>query len=99
MAESYKELNIKVYLTYCKRAVIRTFQKQEFNTKYDFSLIFSSTDEAVRNILKSNSQFLLAPLASQEVFDQSEEALPRNAYKTSNDNPEDDDTVSIHERF
>ena len=43
-----------MYLTYCKRALIKSFRKQGFNHHYDFSYIFSTTNDAVNYILKAN---------------------------------------------
>ena len=42
-------------------AVIRTFKKTEFNKKYNFSLIYASTDEAVNHIMKYSQQALNNP--------------------------------------
>ena len=42
----YKIKNILV-------SVVRSFRKQSFKDKFDFNLIFPTTDDAVRHILKA----------------------------------------------
>lgn len=94
MADSYREIGIHIYLTYCKRAVIRAFNKQGFNQDFDYSNIFATTDEAVRHILKACTPATLHDHMHADV----DIKFPAHVYKASND-VDYDDNISIHEKF
>jgi hypothetical protein len=80
--------------------VIRSFKKNEFNLHYDFSLIFTSTDEAVRHILKSSVEEELPQLGAYGDAD-NQDVFPDYVYKArkDNDDTEDEDDRPIQERF
>ncbi len=109
MAASYIEIGINVYLTFCKRAVIRTFKKLEFGKSFDFANIYPSTDDAVNHILRfaqlqtisSNAEGELnhGAIVVDEVDDELTTAYPEFVYKKNNSNEQDEDSLSIIERF
>ncbi len=76
---------------------MRSFKKNDFNLHYDFSLIFASTDEAVRSILKSSTHSDLPALGDAT---NNEDVFPDYVYKATRDvDDEDEDPRSIQERF
>jgi hypothetical protein len=77
---------------------MRSFKKNDLNLHYDFSLIFASTDEAVRNILKSSTH---SDLAGGDSGDYNQDVFPDYVYKVKREGEDDEeeDTRSIQERF
>lgn len=70
---------------------MRSFRKQSFKDKFDFHLIFTTTDDAVRHILRLEKEQKSATIiGGKQVFDAIEEELedepfPISAYKAVND--------------
>ena len=76
---------------------MRAFRKQSFKEKFDFNLIYTTTDDAVRHILKVQKEEKSAvKIGSKVVIDADDleiddEPFPFAAYKAENDTHHNDE--------
>lgn len=74
---------------------MRSFRKQSFKDRFDFNLIYQTTDEAVRSILNENKEPEI--IANVKVFDvNDDDTYPEAAYKAENDSYYYDDEYETY---
>ncbi|CAF0955390.1 unnamed protein product [Brachionus calyciflorus] len=101
--EIYKEIGVKLHLTYCKQTVVKSFKKQSLPEKIELDFIYVSNDDAVTDILKSHNKQML-PIKNNGLFqnvriNDEDSSYPLSVYKTTRDSIEEDDNEFYIERF
>lgn len=81
--ESFKEIGVNLYLSYCKQAIIKAFKKNSLQEGFDFDRIFVSTQEAILYILSQIRPDLRISYPTKEKEENSD-SLPVNVMKESN---------------
>jgi len=82
--------------------VLRSFRKQSFKDKYDFNLIYPTTDDAVRHILKVQKEEDIQPvmIGNKMVVDIEEdideEGYSPAVYKAENDSYQHEDEYETY---